>query len=336
LRADLFAAGYTRSAIQHRITTGKWRRVFAGIYVDLSASAEDQFEALKGAVLLRCGEDAVLSHATAAAFHGFDSTKGWDTTLVHASQPAGKAPPTGPGFVVARSHTLTYDQPVESGGLLYTSRLRTLLDALATLDPVEGERVLESAVRGPDPKRPDLWHTDLLDSLHDWIQNHPRQPGVQLAKRLLALRPVGCRPTGSIAETAGIQALRIGGFTDVIRQPKVVAPDEHGNRRDHFLDTLVLPYFFDIEIDGGDHNDPKRRAEDIKRDRRLAGSFLVIRFTAQQAMYQPEFLIETVKEEVRRRQHESPRVAQSNEFGLTGEMHSWTITGPPQKRRIAS
>jgi Protein of unknown function (DUF559) len=329
LRSELLSQGYTASVIRHRLASGVWARECDGVYIDLTVGTAQQIIARNAARLKLCGPEAMISHETAAIHHGFDSTRGWDTQTVSISQTMGKRPPKQEGFRFFRSRTLAYDQPVESNGLRYTSRARTLIDVLATLDLIEGERVLESALRGLDPKRPDVWCEDVLEQLNCWIRDHPRQPGVQRARVLLAQRPIGCRPTGSIAETAAFQALRKAGFTEIIRQPHVKAPDEHGNPRDHFLDGLLLPHMFDIEVDGGDHDDPKRRAADLKRDRRLAGAFVVLRFTASEALFTPNVVVNAVREEIQRRAHEATFQRNSPGLIVTGGGLSWNVRADP-------
>ncbi len=326
LRSDLLRQGYTASAIRHRVATGQWAREMRGCYIDLRTSSEAQEAARRMAWLQLAGANAVLSHDTAAIFHGFDSTNGWDTETVWITQPVGKRPPDRPGFQFVRSRTLLDDPAVVENGFRYTSRVRTLLDVLARCDLHEGERVLESALRGPDPKRPDRWRQGDLLKLQRWVREHPRQPGVQQARLLLAQRPSGCRPTGSIAETAALQAIRGSGLGDPIRQAHVVAPDEFDNPRDHFLDLFLDGHVADVEVDGGQHNDGKRRAADLQRDRRLAAGMAVIRFTAHEALFQPDRVVAVVKEELRRRAHEARFV--SSDSLLTGADLEWRIERP--------
>jgi hypothetical protein len=324
-RSELLRLGYSDNAIQHSVRTRKYERIFEGCYIDLSCSPTMQANARLQAILHRLGEGACLSHSTAAKFHRFDSTLGWGGQSVCASQITDNRVPTRADLRVTRSRTLAYDQPAVANGLQFTSRARTLIDVLATLNLVEGERVLESALRGPDPKRPDVWRNEVLEQLLWWIREHPGQPGIKQARILLAQRPIGCRPTGSIAETASIQALRGAGFTDVIRQPLVLAPGESGKPREHFLDALVLPHMFDIETDGGDHTDPKRRAEDLKRDRRLAGAFVVLRFTAAEALFTPGVIVSAVREEIQRRQYEKAFAPQAPGVKVSGSQLYWKV-----------
>jgi hypothetical protein len=304
-RSDLLRAGYTPSAIRHRLTIGEWDRLFEGVYIRADISDEDKAHASNLAWLHRAGAQAVLSHATAAAFHGFDSTDGWPTDTMWITHPMTKRMPETPGYKFVRSRTMTTEQTHHHANeLRYTSRSRTLLDMLSMVDLVEGERVLESALRGPNPMRPDVWRPEVLMELVAMIKSHPRQPGAHQAQVLLAQRPIGCRPTGSIAETAGLQALRGGGFANVVRQPRVIAEDEHGNPREHFLDLFVDDEGYDIEIDGNQHLEKKQNADDKRRDRRLAKGMGVLRFTAGEALNHPDRIVASLREEIERQPHE--------------------------------
>jgi hypothetical protein len=227
--------------------------------------------------------------------------------------------------VFTRSRTLHHDQLETHSGLRYTSRVRTLVDILSVVDLTEGERLLESALRGVNAKRPDLWRTADLDELSGFIERHPRQPGVQQARLLLAQRPTGCRPTGSIAETAALQALRGAGFGDILRQPLMIAPDEHGNSRQHFLDLFVVDHLLDVEVDGGEHLEVKRRQADRERDRRLSLGVGVVRVSAVEALNSPERAVSVVREEIARRRHEQRTLSPNRRADVLGADHRWEI-----------
>jgi hypothetical protein len=275
----------------------------------------------------RCGPGAALSFATAAIHHGFDSTNGWDADTTFITQGIHQRPPEQPGLSFVRSRTLSSDQLVFSGGLHFTSRVRTLVDVLSSVNVFEGERVLESALRGQDPKHPERWRKADLAEIVRFAREHPRQPGVRMALTLLANRPVDCRPTGSIAETAALQALRIAGFGEPVRQPLVVVEDEHGHPRTHYLDLFLTEHHIDIEVDGSSHLDPNRRAADLQRDRRLAKGMAVLRFSAEEAMFFPERLVQTVRDEIARQGHDRRTRPDDvvGQYELKGSELDWQI-----------
>jgi hypothetical protein len=302
-RTHALQHGHTDSSIRHKLATGIWIRLRKGVYIDTAFPAAEKAHAIEASWLQRCGAGAALSFQTAAAHHGFDSTEGWPTSICIA-YPMHQRPPVAEGVRFVRSRTLTPDQTVKFAGMTYTSRMRTLIDVLSTLDLLEGERVLESALRGPDPRRPDQWRANDLDELVRFCRAHPRQPGARQVLTLLAQRPPGCRPTGSISETAALQAMRAAGYTDVDRQPRVIADDEHGNPREHFLDLYLRDESIDVEVDGNNHLEPKRKLRDLQRDRRLSKGMVVVRCTATEALYNSGQLIATIREEIARQAHE--------------------------------
>jgi very-short-patch-repair endonuclease len=295
-----------------------------GVYLELELDELTQEKAQRVAWLNRAGPGAALSGATAAVFHQLDSTKGW-SPLTNITQNSMNEIPRTAGVQFCRSRTLSSDQRVFVNGLFFTSRMRTLVDVLAPLDLVEGERVLESALRGPDPKRPDVWRENELGDLVQFINQHLRQPGAQQARILLTQRPAGCRPTGSIAETAALQALRNAGLGEIIRQPLVRAPDENGNPRDHFLDLFLANQRIDIEVDGGDHLERKRRQADLERDRRLSLGIAVVRVTAVEALHHPDRVVNIVRDAIARRHHEARNYGVGSLADLVGANHHWEI-----------
>ncbi len=296
-RSDLLEHGHTDSSIRNKLQRGIWIRLREGVYLD--PLAVDSHGEVQASWLARVGPTAALSFATAARFHGCDSTHGWssDTVISHSVDRRAQQAST---VRFVRSRNLEPTQMITVDGLTYTSRVRTLVDVLSTVDVIEGERVLESALRGADPKRPDRWRHEVLYELIRFAAQHPRQPGVRQALILLSRRPDGCRPTGSIAETAGLQALRCANVGEIVCQPSVTAEDEHGNPRLHYLDFLLGRYRFDIEIDGAEHGDSKRRGADHERDRRLSKALTVLRFTADDALLRPDKIVRSVRDEIAR------------------------------------
>ena len=103
----------------------------------------------------------------------------------------------------------------------------------------------------------------------------------------------------------------------------VIAPDEHGNPRRHFVDLFLVSEGFDIELDGNTHAEPRRRAEDLKRDRRLTKGMGVLRFTAHEALYEPHRIVAEVRAEISRRNYEVRQRGQSHQ--LVGSGLNWQI-----------
>jgi very-short-patch-repair endonuclease len=72
--ADLEEAGLTRSQISRRVKAGRLTRLHPQVYCLGHTALTDKGRWL--AALWACGEGAVLSHATAVAFHGYGSAEG--------------------------------------------------------------------------------------------------------------------------------------------------------------------------------------------------------------------------------------------------------------------
>ena len=67
-RWQALSLGFTVSRIQHRLTSGRWRRVYEGVYATFSGPLSR--EARLWAAVRRAGDGAMLSHETAAEVQG--------------------------------------------------------------------------------------------------------------------------------------------------------------------------------------------------------------------------------------------------------------------------
>ena len=67
-RAQVRQAGFTIRQIEHRLNSGKWQRVYSGVYATFTGPLTH--EARLWAALRHAGEGAMLSHETAAELHG--------------------------------------------------------------------------------------------------------------------------------------------------------------------------------------------------------------------------------------------------------------------------
>ena len=67
-RSQVRQAGFTIRQIEHRLNSGKWQRVYSGVYATFTGPLTH--EARLWAALRHAGEGAMLSHETAAELHG--------------------------------------------------------------------------------------------------------------------------------------------------------------------------------------------------------------------------------------------------------------------------
>jgi hypothetical protein len=126
-RHQALRLGFTASRIEHRLTTGKWRRVYEGVYVTFNGPVSRQ--ARLWAAVRRAGEGAMLSHQTAAEVQGLtDKPVSAD---IHLTVPSRRRPAqreTIHGIIVHRSDR---SQPQFPGGSWKLPRTRledTVLD----------------------------------------------------------------------------------------------------------------------------------------------------------------------------------------------------------------
>jgi len=143
-RVQAIAGGLTRSQIEVRLCTGRWRRIFTGVYLTFNGPVPRR--SLLWAVVLRAGPDAVLSHETAAELVGM----GEPTTVIHVTVPTHRTPGRIPGVVIHRSVHLTRcrhptrmppQTRVEDTVVDLTQTCRRLDDAMAWLARAVGSRV---------------------------------------------------------------------------------------------------------------------------------------------------------------------------------------------------
>jgi very-short-patch-repair endonuclease len=293
-RSELLLRGFTRGSIDHAVASGRLRSIHRGIYLD-TATPTPALAALR-AHLRACGPEAVVSHVSAARLHRFDSTRPWSEAS-HITAPASCGiRASGPECFIA--HTSIALPTTTIDGFAVTSRARTVLDLAATTNDVECERVLESALRGDNPKRPDQWRVEVLDELLELLRVLPRHRGTGRVRRVLRLRPDGCRPTGSFPETVFVQALRALGI-EAIRQPNLAIHDEQGRRFQYFPDLLVVAGRCIVEIDGSQHLLPDRSRSDAARQNRLVG-FHVFRYPATMILDDPVYAAKEVASQVKR------------------------------------
>ncbi|WP_081861759.1 hypothetical protein, partial [Cellulomonas sp. HZM] len=121
---QLRAAGFSPAVVGHRVRTGAWRRPFRGVVVLQSGATT--WRQLARAALLYCGDEAALSHTSAAYVHGFAREPG-GTFVV--SVPARRAVRPQPGLVVHRRRAM----PFSRGSLRAVDPHDTVLDLLTAV-----------------------------------------------------------------------------------------------------------------------------------------------------------------------------------------------------------
>ena len=101
-RRQAHGAGLTDEAIEARLASGRWQRIYPGVLATFGGPLPRAAQ-LWAAVLVS-GPDAVLSHETAAELAGLISEPG---PLIHVTVPAGRHVARRPGLLVHRSRLVS-------------------------------------------------------------------------------------------------------------------------------------------------------------------------------------------------------------------------------------
>ncbi len=238
------AAGVTDSAIKARVRSGRWQRVFLGVFAVFSGPLPRL--SLLWAVVLRAGPGAVLSHETAAEVAGLLKGPG---EMIHVTVPSGRDPAGIPGVVVHRSgHVAMRMHPsrtppqtrLEETIVDLTQVARTIGDAQSWLAQAIGSRLTTSerlacAMRRRSRVR---WRSELMAALvdvaagaHSWLE-------------LAYLRDVE----------------RAHGLPVAARQ------QASGRRVRRYDDVRYPDYRLRVELDGRAAHPDRRRWRDMSRD----------------------------------------------------------------------
>jgi very-short-patch-repair endonuclease len=265
-RKQLREAGLSRGAVEHRLRKGVLRALHRGVYRTGPTTPRYQAEA---AALLACGEDAVLTHRTAAGILG----------IIPEPRPEQPIDVSGPrslrgprsGVRLHRVGRLPDDEVERRYGLVVAAGPRTILDLASCLGPYDLERALARA------ERRDLVTLDRVRAIAD---RHPRRPG---RGRLQALLDDIAEPalTRSPPERLLLKRLRRAGV-----------PRPRANARIHGMevDLLFPDYRLAVEIDGyAFHRQRPAFEDDRGRGAALAArGIMVLRFTPRQLKREPD------------------------------------------------
>jgi hypothetical protein len=259
-RKQLLALGEHRRAIDYRVKIGRLIPDFAGVYA-VGHLSKDPLDRAYAAVLA-CGENAVLSHASAANVWGI--YRDW-------RRPFHVTAPTNHSHRDIKVHRATLDarDRTRQLGLPVTSPARTLLD----IAPQMTEKALDRAVN--DLLRSFLNRSDLVDILI----RCPRHPG---ASRLRPFAHSTQGPTRSEFERAFKAFSERYGLGEVLINSTV-----HGVEVDaYFPAERVI-----VELDGWDfHCSRQSFIGDRDRDATmLALGIVTVRITWERLIDSPEW-----------------------------------------------
>lgn len=263
----LASTGVSRSAVARAVREGRLRRLARGLYADAEAVDEASRLAAVG----------VLSHLSAAVRWNYDLLR---PPPAYVTIPRDHSRPrVHPGVVVHRVD-LPAGDVTTTAGLRTTTPLRTVLDCARVLDVRGAVVLIDSALRS---RAVDL---DLLQRAAAGLSG----PGSARVRRAVALADPA---SGSALETLLRLLLTEAGF---ILDSQVVLSDRHGviGR----VDFVVRGTRVVIEADGfAFHRDRESYRTDRRRSNALlAAGYLVLRFTWEDVVGRPDYVVTTVRE----------------------------------------
>lgn len=270
-RRQLGELGLGRRAIDHRVETGRLHVIFRGVYAvghpGLSPDGHRMAAVLAG------GEEAVLSHRSAAVLWGIRASG------ARAHELAVPAPRRSRPRLIQRRCNLASDEVTDVRGTPVTTVPRTLLDLAVVL----GRRELRRALHEAEVRR--LWDAVSLSTM---VERHAGRRGAGVLRALLAEGEIGTRMTRSELEAR---------FLQLVTDTRLPAPRSNlrlplGGEAVE-VDFAWPEHRLVAELDG--HATHATRAgfeRDRQRDRALAATgWRVVRITWRQLRDEPDQVI---------------------------------------------
>ena len=263
----------SRKAIRHRVATGRWRQAHRAVFVTHSGPVTPR--QLRWIAVLSAGERAVLAGLTAAQASGL---RRYDDATIHLLLPAGcRSERTPPGVLVHRSSTLPDCDVLAVGQPPRTMPARSLVDAAQWARTDEEACAIIAA--GFQQR---LVAGNQIHEVLDWMHRIRRRG---LIRQTAADAAGGAH---SLAELDFLGLVRRAGLPEPSRQK--IRYDAAGRRR--YLDVYFDLWALHVEIDGGQHLDPRTAWSDMRRQNELwiAGD-RVLRFPAWAVRNRPQLVV---------------------------------------------
>jgi very-short-patch-repair endonuclease len=224
--------------------------------------------AMERAALLACGEQAYLSHGSAAAIWGFRDRPPSKVDITVLGRKSGRQPA---GITIHRTRHLAQIDKRLHNGLRIVSPARTLLDIASELDGRELERALDEALATGKTH---------LGAVRAVLRDYPRRPG---AARLRAL----ASPARSLTMTRSECEER---FLELVRKADLPRPEVNARVGRFEVDFCWRRWRVIVEIDGYPfHSSQAALERDHRRDAVLQQmGFFVIRVLGRELLMAPE------------------------------------------------
>jgi very-short-patch-repair endonuclease len=288
-RKQLLALGFSRSAIEHRLASGRLHSVGAGIY--LAGRPESTREGRWMAAVLACGPRAALSHVSAAALWGIEEP--W-RPLIDVSV-RGRFDGERAGIRVRSRPALPAEDIVERNDIPVTGLVRTLLDRACELLPPglrrrsdehkRRTRKLERLISEADKR-------DLIDPerLRAALDDHRGEPGVRPLRVLLD------RDTFRLSDSD----LEIF-FRRIAKRAGLPVPETKHDLNGYEVDFYFPELRLVVETDGlRYHRVAHTQARDLRRDQtHTATGLATLRFSHHQIAHERRYVIAVLRDTVR-------------------------------------
>jgi hypothetical protein len=264
---QLREVGYTPQAIYHRIKTGRLHPLHRGVYAVGRANVTEHGRWM--AAVLACGEEAVISHSSAAALWRMGSER---RGLVELSLPS-LSRRCRPGLEIHQRPSLEDRDLTHEYGIPVTTPVQTLIDMALRLDRSGVERMINEA---------DKYNLTHLPQLREALDARAGEPGVAKLRFLLDRRTF--RLTKEELERR---------FLPLARQAGLPTPLTGRFGNDFEVDFYWPDLGLVVETDGlRSHRTPAEQARDRLRDQaHTAAGLTPLRFTHEQVRYEPEHVL---------------------------------------------
>jgi very-short-patch-repair endonuclease len=265
-RAQLMSLGLGAEAIRHRLRSGRLRQVHRGVYA--VGPAPLTREGRWTAAVLACGDEAVLSHLSAAALWGIRPA---DPAVIDISL-ASRGKRSRQGIRVHRPSCLDTEDTTCRHGIPVTTVARTLIDLAVVLGARSRERLLDEAE-----------YLKLLDpgELQAALERNRTRTGASRLEATLRCHEPGTTRTRSALEEA---------FLLLVRRAALPQPEVNARLGPWTVDFLWRERRLVVETDGGrSHDRARQRERDSARDAWLvANHYRPLRLTWPQVTERPE------------------------------------------------
>lgn len=279
-RAQLTTLGWSSGRIARAVRRGDLERVASSVY--RTAGAPSTRRARLQLVLLVAGDDAALSHWTAAELLGLTDRT---ATSLHVTVPGRRGGPSLTGTVVHRPRDLPDDHRCEVDGLAVTGAGRTIRDLAATQGHRRLAELMAAAVRT---------RACTLDELRELAETRRLgRGGERFGRAVRVLGGDGGRAR-SDAEVAALTAIVEAGLPRPAVGHRILAADGA------LLAEVDLSYpelLLAIEIDGYRwHASPAQKRRDERRTNQLVqAGWTVLRFTASDVLADPDSVVRVLR-----------------------------------------